>query len=214
MFVFIAGASSTGAFVARYSELRKSSAMPLANLPMTLAVHGATSSSAMPIGDRDVLDVGVHPRLPLRRDDRTPRDRLERHRPDEPRRRARHDRDDVVAALLQPAAHFDRLVGADAAGHAESDQGHDQLPSANCRLRDAHRRLPGSRSWALAVTCSSSIFSTLRRSTSRWAIVIFFSPVSRGTAPASSCRARWPARTTNSNRFSFGALSSDSFHEA
>ena len=47
MFVFIAGAISTGARVARYSELRKSSAMPLANLPMTLAVAGATSSRAM-----------------------------------------------------------------------------------------------------------------------------------------------------------------------
>ena len=48
MFVFIAGATSTGAFVARYNDVRKSSAMPLANLPMTFAVHGATSSSAMP----------------------------------------------------------------------------------------------------------------------------------------------------------------------
>ena len=47
MFVFMAGAISTGARVARYSELRKSSAMPLANLPMTFAVAGATSSSAM-----------------------------------------------------------------------------------------------------------------------------------------------------------------------
>ncbi len=35
----------TGAFVARYSELRKSSAMPAANLPMMFAVAGATSSS-------------------------------------------------------------------------------------------------------------------------------------------------------------------------
>ncbi len=44
MFVFIAGAINTGAVVARYSDDRKSSAMPLANLPMTLAVAGATSS--------------------------------------------------------------------------------------------------------------------------------------------------------------------------
>jgi hypothetical protein len=53
----------------------------------------------------------------------------------------------------------------------------------------------------------SSIFSTFRRSTSRCAIVIFFSPVSRGTAPASNCRARLPATTTNSNRFSLGMRS-------
>ncbi len=48
MFVFIAGAMSTGARVARYIELRKSSAMPLANLPMMFAVAGATTSSAIP----------------------------------------------------------------------------------------------------------------------------------------------------------------------
>ncbi len=48
MFTFIAGARSTGAFVARYSDVRKSSAMPFANLPITLAVHGATSSRLMP----------------------------------------------------------------------------------------------------------------------------------------------------------------------
>src|SRR5688572_14731004 len=53
----------------------------------------------------------------------------------------------------------------------------------------------------------SSIFSTLRRSTSRCAMAIFLPPASRGSAPASSCRARLPAMTTNSNRFSFGARS-------
>src|SRR5262245_12553098 len=42
-------------------------------------------------------------------------------------------------------------------------------------------------------------------------MAIFFSPSSRGTAPFSSCRARLPARTTNSKRFSFGALSTVSF---
>ena len=45
MFVFMAGAISTGARVARYNELRKSSAMPCANLPMMLAVAGATRRS-------------------------------------------------------------------------------------------------------------------------------------------------------------------------
>ena len=33
--------------------------MPLANLPMMFAVAGATSSRAMSVGERDVLDVGV-----------------------------------------------------------------------------------------------------------------------------------------------------------
>ncbi len=110
------------------------------------------------VGDRNVLDVGVHARPPLRGDDRTPGDRLERDRPDEPRRRSRHNRDDVVAALLEPAAHFDRLVGSNSAGDAQRDQCHRQT--------------------------SSSIFSTFRRRTSRWAMVTFLSPSSRGTAPA------------------------------
>ena len=39
--------------------------MPLANLPMMLAVAGATSSSAADRGERDVLDVGVGAGLPL-----------------------------------------------------------------------------------------------------------------------------------------------------
>ena len=111
--------------------------MPLANLPMTLAVHGATSSSAMPSAIAMCSMSAFMPGPPLRRDHRTPRDRLEGHRPDEPRRRARHHGDDVVPALLQPAAHLDRLVGADAAGDAEGDQ------------RPSSAR-------------SSSIFSTLR----------------------------------------------------
>ena len=39
--------------------------MPLANLPMMLAVAGATSSRSMRRGERDVLDVGVGARLEL-----------------------------------------------------------------------------------------------------------------------------------------------------
>src|SRR5436190_10253535 len=42
-------------------------------------------------------------------------------------------------------------------------------------------------------------------------MAIFFPPSSRGTAPASNWRARLPARTTNSNLFSLGALSTMSF---
>ena len=59
---------------------------------------------------------------------RPTRDRFERDLPDELARRARHDRHDVVAALLQPARDLDGLVGADAAGHAERDQ-----DIANCQ---------------------------------------------------------------------------------
>ena len=83
MLVFIAGAISTGARVARYSEVRKSSAMPLANLPMMFAVAGATSSRSIVGRERDVLDVGVRARLELVGDHPAARDRLERDRPDE-----------------------------------------------------------------------------------------------------------------------------------
>src|SRR5688572_23392632 len=62
-------------------------------------------------------------------------------------------------------------------------------------------------SWALGVYAGSfSSFSTFRRRISRCAMVIFLSPSSRGSAPARSCRARRPARTTNSKRFSLGVL--------
>ena len=47
MFTFIAGATTTGALVARYSVVRKSSATPLANLAMQSAVAGATTSKSM-----------------------------------------------------------------------------------------------------------------------------------------------------------------------
>ena len=43
---FIAGATSTGARVARYMVVRKSSAMPWANLARMLAVAGATTSAS------------------------------------------------------------------------------------------------------------------------------------------------------------------------
>ena len=84
MLVFIAGASSTGARVARYSELRKSSARPLANLPMTYG-GGRRHEQERDVGrERDVLDRGVGAARELIGDDGAPRDRLERHLADEP----------------------------------------------------------------------------------------------------------------------------------
>ena len=115
MLVFIAGAISTGAVVARYSDERKSSAMPLANLPIDVGGRRRHQQQIDGRGERDVLDVGVGARLPLIGDHLAARDRLERERPDEAAGRARHDGDDVVALLLQAARDLDRLVGADAA---------------------------------------------------------------------------------------------------
>ena len=68
--------------------------------------------------ERDVLDIGIHAGLELIGDDAPARDCLEGDRPDEPGRRRRHDGDDLVAALLQPARDLHGLVGADAAGDA------------------------------------------------------------------------------------------------
>jgi hypothetical protein len=85
-------------------------------LPITLATGDEQQANA--VGDRDVLDVGIHPRAPLRRDHRTPGNRFEGHRADEPCRRPRHDGDDIVPALLEPATHLDRLVRPDSAGDA------------------------------------------------------------------------------------------------
>ena len=98
--------------------------MPLANLPMMFAVAGATSSRAMSVASAMCSMSAFAPRRELVGDDAAPGDRLERHLADEAARRPRHDRGDVVAALLQPARDLDRLVGADAAGDAERDQGH------------------------------------------------------------------------------------------
>src|SRR5207249_4688629 len=67
---------------------------------------------------------------------------FEGDRPDEARRRLRHDGHDIVPALLEPAAHFDRLVGADAAGDSERDERHlrlvdlDDLAAQDFLLRD------------------------------------------------------------------------------
>jgi hypothetical protein len=53
-----------------------------------------------------------------------PRDRLKREGPDEPPGRPGHHRPDVVPALLKEAGDLDGLIGADAAAHAEADEGH------------------------------------------------------------------------------------------
>ena len=75
-------------------------------------------------GDGDVLDVGVGARRPLAGDDAPARDGLEGHLADEPPGVARHQRDDVVPALLQTTSDLDGLVGPDAAGDAECDECH------------------------------------------------------------------------------------------
>src|SRR5256885_66001 len=117
---FMAGATSTGTAVARYSVESASSAMPCANFPRMLAVAGATSSRSGP--DAVVVGgmaLGAH---------RMAREGLERHRGDELRRMPRHNDVHVHVALLQLAQHLARLVGVDAAGDAENDPGRRTTP--------------------------------------------------------------------------------------
>ena len=124
MLVFIAGAISTGALVAVYSDDRKSSARPLANLPMVLAVAGATSSRSMleaiAMCSMSALAPGFHWSVMTSR--RVIASKVSG--PTNAPRRSRHDGDDVVPVLLQAARDLHRLVGADAAGHAECDECH------------------------------------------------------------------------------------------
>jgi hypothetical protein len=98
------------------------------------------------IRNGDVLDVRIRTRIPLRCDHWPARDGLEGDRPDEAGRCPRHHRHDIVPPLLQSTTHLDRLVGADAAGDAEGDEGHvsrllsfvdlDDFAPKNFLLRD------------------------------------------------------------------------------
>jgi hypothetical protein len=75
-------------------------------------------------GQRDVLDVGIHPGGILIGDDATPGYRLECERADELRGGPRHHRGNIVAALLQPSRNFDGFVRADPTGYAQGYQCH------------------------------------------------------------------------------------------
>ncbi len=118
---------STGAFVARYSDVRKSSAMPLANLPMMLAVAGATMSRSMLDASEMCSISAFAPGLELARQHAMPRDRFEGELADELARGTRHDGDHVVPLLLEAAHDLDRFVGADSAAHADSNHCHGYL---------------------------------------------------------------------------------------
>ena len=106
MFTFMAGATITGAVVARYNVERKSEAVPLANLASVSAVAGATSNAsidcATPICSTEEpafarrRSVGKHVR-----DDIFARERREGQRTHELLRRAGHHHLYLDAAVLQ-----------------------------------------------------------------------------------------------------------------
>ena len=143
MFVFMAGASSTGAVVARYSEDRKSSAIPCANFPMTLAVAGATTRSAMSeaieMCSMSAFAPGFHWLVITRR--RVMASKVT-GADEAPAPRASSRPDHVVPALLQQTRELDGLVGADSAGHSEGDERHGLL---NVSMIRRSRRFPSAR---------------------------------------------------------------------
>ena len=124
MFVFIAGASSTGARVARIERGQEIVRDPVGELADDVGGGRSDEQQVHRRRERDVLDVGVHAGRELARDDRLAGDGLERQRPDEAAGGSRHHRLHAMSALLQQAGDLDRLVGADAARDAETDEGH------------------------------------------------------------------------------------------
>ena len=122
MFTFMAGATITGAVVARYSVVRKSSAIPCANLARMLAVAGATTSASVLCAASMCsmaearLPSGDFRRRPQAGDDFVSGERGEGERLDELLRRLGHDHVNIERLLLQGAHQLRCLVSGDAAG--------------------------------------------------------------------------------------------------
>ena len=146
-----------------YSDDRKSSAMPCANLPMMFAVAGATSSRAMSeaieMCSMSALAPGVHWSVITRR-------RVIASKVTAPTNR-RADRVMMATTscpcFCRQARDLDRLVGADAAGDAEGDESHGSTRNVSM-MRGRHRFHPAEpaparprRSTAAAPTAGSSI---------------------------------------------------------
>ena len=172
------------------ASVRKSSAMPLANLPMMFAVAGATSSRSMSVASAMCSMSAFAPRRELIGDDRPPRDRLER---------------DLADELASPSASSSRRRR----GRASAARARPRRP---CRRRC--RRSRRARSDAMRGNRSIgdspiqqltdrfvSIFAALAMTSFCASVVFLCSPSSAACEPASSCRARAPATTTNSNVF-------------
>ena len=127
MFTFMAGATRTGAVVARYMVVRKSSAMPWANLARMLAVAGATIRASvhcaspmcsMPFWSAEAFG---GPLVPQAGDHLVAGERGEGERLDEFAGRLGHDDVDVEGLALEGAHQFRRFVCGDAAGDADRD---------------------------------------------------------------------------------------------
>ena len=117
IWVFIEGASSTGRARGGVEGRQKIVGDAVGQLADDVGRRRRNQQQIDRRRERNMLDIGVGSRLELIGNHPAPGDRLECDRPHESRRRGCHDRDDVVAALLQAARDLDRLVRADPAGH-------------------------------------------------------------------------------------------------
>ena len=139
--VCIAGATTSGAAVARTVVPSRSSARPAASFASVFAVAGRDDDQVGGLPERDVahlgdalVEVGV---------DRVAADRLERRPADEAQRgRGRHDVH-VVAREHERAHDADGLVGRDAAGDPDDDL-HRRAPRGSERPRGSTSRALGS----------------------------------------------------------------------
>jgi len=121
----MAGASSTGASVARSVVPSRSSAMPAVIFAIEFAVAGATTTRSA-FCQRDVADAGDVV-VDARRDG-VPTDGLPRRQPHEAQRvLRRHDRD-VVPGLREQSHEVHCLVGGDSSGDSHDDVHGSILP--------------------------------------------------------------------------------------
>ena len=139
--------------------------MPCANLPMTFAVAGATSSRAMSDAIEMCSMSALAPGAHCSGDHAAPGNGLEGDFTDEPARRSRHHGLDVVSALLQQARDLHGLVGADAAGHAEGDESHGypkllMMPAAAGFIRRNRARSASTIDRSRPTADSTSSFTT------------------------------------------------------
>ena len=118
----IAGATTTGADVARHVAVTTSPASPLAIAPSQCAVAGRDDDRVGRVGDDDVADPAVGQQVEDVGLDRVARQRRERQRADEAGRGRRQHHRDVGALGAQQPEQLDGLVGGDRAGDAEPDE--------------------------------------------------------------------------------------------
>ena len=118
----MAGATTTGALVARQVAVMMSSARPFGHGRQPARRGRRDEDGVGRVRRHDVADAAVGLELQRVEHDRPAGERLHRERADEMRGRAAHHDLDLGARAGQRAQQLGRLVGGDRAGHAEEDE--------------------------------------------------------------------------------------------